>query len=132
MTWCGAYAKLSCRMAFKEKQTLKCFLFIWLIFIKVSGFVVFNEGKKLMSVGPSNKNARSRQSFDRGNKKLKSGEQVGRLLIWQDQASNSHGDGSDRFSSDLGSQSRPDENEYPSDDSGKQCNRDLLNEFIII
>ncbi|XP_067219862.1 uncharacterized protein [Chanodichthys erythropterus] len=71
-----------------------------------------------MSVGPSNKNVRSRQSFDRGNKKPKSGEQVGRLLIWQDQASNSHGDGGDSFSSDLGSQSRPDENEYPSDDSG--------------
>ncbi|XP_048019116.1 proline-rich extensin-like protein EPR1 [Megalobrama amblycephala] len=105
-------------MAFKEKQTLKCFLLIWLIFIKVSGFVVFNEGKKHISVGPSNKNARSRQSFDRGNKRPKSGERVGRLLIWQDQASNSHGDGSDSFSSDLGSQSRPDENEYQSEDSG--------------
>ncbi|XP_051721519.1 uncharacterized protein LOC127497216 isoform X2 [Ctenopharyngodon idella] len=102
-------------MAFTEKQILTCFLFIWLLFIKVSGFVVFNDGEKLNSVGPFNKNART---FDRGNEKPKSGEQVGRLLIWQDQASNSHGDGSDRFSSDLGSQSRPDENEYQSDDSG--------------
>lgn len=124
--WCGAYAKLSCRMAFKEKQILKCLLFIWLLFIKVSGFVVFNEGKKLNSVGPFI-NARSRQSFDRGNEKPKSGGQVGRLLIWQDQASMSHGYGSDSLSSDLGSQSRPDENEYQSDDSGKRCTRDLLN-----
>lgn len=119
-------------MAFTEKPILKCFLFIWLIFIKVSGFVVFNDGEKLKSVGPFNKNARTRQSFDRGNEKPKSGEQVGRLLIWQDQALNSHGDGSDRFSSDLGSQSRPDENEYQSDDSGKRCTRDLLNAFLMI
>lgn len=114
LQWCGAYAKRSCRMAFKEKQILTCFLFIWLSFIKVRGFVVFNEGKGLDSAGSFNKNARTSQSFDRGNEKPKSGAQVGRLLIWQDQDSKSHGGGG----VSLRSRSQPDENAYQSDDSG--------------
>ncbi|KAK7162747.1 hypothetical protein R3I93_006938 [Phoxinus phoxinus] len=103
-------------MAFKEKTIVKYFLFIWLSFLQVSGFVVFNEAKKPFSLGSFHKNARTNESsFDRGDEKLKSGEPFGRLLILQDPAPTSQGDGSDRLSSDLG---RADENAYQSDDPG--------------
>ncbi|XP_016333635.1 uncharacterized protein LOC107681804 isoform X3 [Sinocyclocheilus anshuiensis] len=105
-------------MALKEKQFLTCFIFIWLSFVEVRGFVVFNEGKGLDSVGSFNKNARTSESFDRGDEKPKSGAQVGRLLIWQDHASESHGGDSVRLPSRLSSGSQPDENAYQSDDSG--------------
>uniref|UniRef100_A0A9J7XQ85 Uncharacterized protein n=1 Tax=Cyprinus carpio carpio TaxID=630221 RepID=A0A9J7XQ85_CYPCA len=105
-------------MAFKEKPILTCCIFIWLSFIKISGFAVFNEEKRFDSAGSFNKNARTRESLDRGEQKPKSGAQVGRLLIWQDQASKSQGGGSVRFSSDFSSRSQPDENANQSDDSG--------------
>ncbi|XP_016098618.1 uncharacterized protein [Sinocyclocheilus grahami] len=108
-------------MAFKEKPILTCCMFIWLTFIKISGFVVLNEEKRLDSAGSFDKNARTRESFDRGDQKPKSGAQVGRLLIWQDQASKSHGGGGGgrvRFSSDFSSCSQPHENANQSDDSG--------------
>ncbi|XP_016369306.1 proline-rich extensin-like protein EPR1 [Sinocyclocheilus rhinocerous] len=105
-------------MAFKEKPIMTCCIFIWLSFIKISGFVVLNEEKRLDSAGSFNKNARTRESFDRGDQKPKSGAQVGRLLIWQDQASKSHGGGRVRISSDFSSRSQPDENANQSDDSG--------------
>ncbi|XP_067310262.1 histone-lysine N-methyltransferase 2D-like [Pseudorasbora parva] len=105
-------------MAFKEKQILSFFLFICFSFIKVNGFAVFNDGTKFGSLGSFYKSARTKESFDRGDEKPKSEEQVGRLLVWQDRASHSHGDISDRFSSNLGIQSRPDETAYQSDDSG--------------
>lgn len=111
-------------MAFKEKQILKYFLFVWLNFIKVSGFVVFEE-KKLNSLGSFIKNARIKESIDQGYEKTKSADQVGRLLVWQDQASHSHGRGTDRFSSD-----QPDENGYQSDDSGKRRIPDLMYYFM--
>uniref|UniRef100_A0A671KIY8 Proline-rich extensin-like protein EPR1 n=1 Tax=Sinocyclocheilus anshuiensis TaxID=1608454 RepID=A0A671KIY8_9TELE len=105
-------------MAFKEKPILTCCIFIWLTFIKISSFVIFNEEKRLDSAGSFDKNARTRESFDRGDQKPKSGAQVGRLLIWQDQASKSHGGGRVRFSSDFSSRSQPHENANQSDDSG--------------
>uniref|UniRef100_A0A8C1MXA1 Uncharacterized protein n=1 Tax=Cyprinus carpio TaxID=7962 RepID=A0A8C1MXA1_CYPCA len=105
-------------MAFKDKQIRTCFIFIWLSFIKVRGFVVFNEGKGFDSAGSFNKNVWTSESLDRGDEKLKSGAQVGRLLIWQDQASKSQGGDSVRLSSELSSRSQPDENAYQSDDSG--------------
>lgn len=80
--------------------------------------MVFNEGKGLDSAGSFNKNARTSESFDRGDEKPKSGAQVGRLLIWQDRDSKSHGGDSDSLSSVLGSRSQPDENSYQPDDSG--------------
>lgn len=107
LQWCGAYAKRSCPMAFKAKQILTCFLFIWLSFMKVRGFVVFNEGKGLDSPGSFNKNARTSESFDRGDEKP--GAQVGRLLIWQDRDSKSHGGDSVRLSSVLSSRRQPDD-----------------------
>ncbi|XP_016139120.1 titin-like isoform X1 [Sinocyclocheilus grahami] len=105
-------------MALKEKQFRTCFIFIWLSSIEVRGFVLLNEGKGLDSVGSFNKNARTSESFDRGDEKPKSGAQVGRLLIWQDHASKSHGVDGVRLSSKLSSRSQPDENAYQSDDSG--------------
>lgn len=115
-------------MAFKVKPILKFFLFIWLSFIKVCGFVVFNEVKKPFSLGSFHNNARTKESFDRGDEKPKSGEPVGRLLIWQDRAPKSY-DGSDRFSSDL-DLGRADDNAYQSDDPGKRRSHDLLNAFV--
>ncbi|KAF4116882.1 uncharacterized protein LOC131552341 [Onychostoma macrolepis] len=105
-------------MAFKEKQILMRFLFIWHSFIKVRGFVVFNEGNGLDFAGSFNKNARTSESFDRVDDKPKSGAQVGRLLIWQDQDSKSHGGDRVSLPSELSSRSQPDENAYQSDDSG--------------
>ncbi|XP_059420089.1 mucin-2-like [Carassius carassius] len=105
-------------MAFKEKPILTCCIFIRLSFITVSGFAVFHEGKRFDSAGYFNKNAQTIESFDRGDQKPKSGAQVGRLLIWQDQASKSHGGGSVRFSSDFSSSNQPDENANQSEDSG--------------
>ncbi|KAG1969188.1 flocculation protein FLO11-like [Pimephales promelas] len=94
-------------MATKGKQILKCVLFICLSFIKVSGFVLFNEEKKPFSLGSFHKNARTSELLERGDEKPKSGERVGCVLVGPNQAPKSNGDGCDRFSSDLG---RADEN----------------------
>jgi len=113
-------------MATKGKQILKCVLFICLSFIKVSGFVLFNEEKKPFSLGSFHKNARTNELLERGDEKPKSGERVGCVLVGPNQAPKSNGDGCDRFSSDLG---RADEN---AGDPGKlyRPTRDFFYAFV--
>ncbi|XP_051555242.1 uncharacterized protein LOC127441653 [Myxocyprinus asiaticus] len=115
----AVWAKASSPMAFKEKQTLTCFLFIWLSCIDVCSFVVFEREKSLNSVGSFNKNARGRESFAREGEHFKSGAQIGRLLISQDRTRIESGDG-DSPSSDLSSliQLNIDESSYQPDDAG--------------
>lgn len=89
-------------MAFKDTQTLTCLLFIWLNVIEVSTFVTFNE-QRIKLLGSFYENAM--ESFDGGDGKGKSGAQIGRLVIGQ----NNEG-----LSSEVSSH----KNAYQSEDAG--------------
>ncbi|KAA0718860.1 hypothetical protein E1301_Tti011361 [Triplophysa tibetana] len=106
-------------MALKDTQTLTCLLFIWFNLIQVSTCVAFNKRRRTHSVGSYKKNARVMEAFDREDSSVRSGAQIGRLIIGENRNPNNKGDG-DRLSSDISSFERPcnDKNGSRSDNAG--------------